>query len=199
MSSGFDQEFYVFLLKKNPSGFKERKYCPDTYKEIIVKDEVIGMCPDLPVERLKSEGIGSDQELIDELNFIYRNAGLATRFEATTRAQFHYADTVGGTEPKLMTQANIAKLSQYTPFLEVLDQTPSGERQPRSIKNNAPNSLGFRRSGVWEWIKDIEWKDRGLVGGSWNYSSLFAGSYFLGSVHNTYSKLNGPARLVRME
>jgi hypothetical protein len=47
---GTTQELWVEVMGNNPSSFKEMKYCPDTYKEVLTHGVRVGMCPDFPVE-----------------------------------------------------------------------------------------------------------------------------------------------------
>ena len=210
MSSGFDQEFYVFLMKKNPSKFKERKYCPPAYegdphgyREVIINGKTISMCPDFPVEQIAADSNGekdSDTELIEEINRTYENAGLLTRFRRCKRAEYHFADTANGAHPKLSGEEHLIETGQYTPHYGISNQSPSKEHQPRSITENLPNIFGFRRSGVCEWVEDMRGiYRRRLVGGGWSYFPAGAASGNLNTGQPDRRRDDhGPARLVKM-
>ena len=163
--------------------------------------QVIGMCPDFPVEQVAAESIGekdSDQELIEELNRIYANAELPTRFRRAKPAEYHYADTAGGSEPKVADKAHLAQLGLFTPHIDNSYQSALDGAQTRSIRENAPNSLGFRRSGVWEWADEMDYSRREVVGGSWHCqpSMTASGSRMSFSPNNRLFN-TGPSRLVR--
>jgi len=200
------QELWVTVMGNNPSMFKERKYCPDTYSEISVKGTLIGMCPDFPMDCVKAQSSGaknSDEEYIAKLNGLYRDAGLDAKFRRATRAEYYFADTENGANPK---RADDPDLGKYMPFLHISDKdphdltkpSPSGKEQPRSIADNAPNSLGFRRAGNWVWVEDMDGSTRGLVGGSWINNPERAASGYRHSDRPEYQWGHiGPARLVR--
>ena len=202
-ASGVSQKLWVEVMGNNPSKFKERKYCPDTYVEVTVDGKIIGMCPTLPMDKVAAESKGerdSDEEFIGSLNQIYEKAGLPTRFRRQTRAEYGFADTADGKEPKTDTQAD---LKDYTPYYEISNQAsfaPSGERQPRSILNNKANTVGFRRSGNWEWADDRDGSDRALVGGGWCSNPVNAASgYRFALVPTLRHDRIGPSRLVRTQ
>ena len=134
------------------------------------------------------------------LNEIYERAGRPTRFRRQTRAEYGFADTKTGTEPKTATQAD---LKDYTPYWHISNQgffSPSGERQPRSMLENKTNSLGFRRSGNWEWAGDMDGSERAIVGGSWSTTPEGAASGFRDARNPAYPHRSlGPSRLVKYQ
>ena len=215
-STGVDQELWVTVMGNNPSFFKLDRYCPagapGAYKEIEVRGVVVGMCPDLPVDMFSQVRDGNyDKKFQDELNRIYQNAGLATRFRDQRYDEYFYADTQGGEvnrrgevcykpdnyRPKLEEHALLDPghtdfLGKYTPYREISGQSPSGDHQPRSIAQNAPNSLGFRRSGVWEWVSENM-----IIGGSWRQAPMFSASSYQ-FIANSHREALGPSRLVKI-
>jgi hypothetical protein len=200
------QELWAEVLGVNRARFKEKRYCPDTYKEVVVNGVTIGMCPDFPMESVIAVDQGkkdSDVEFMAALELIYSNAGLKVEFRRSTRAEYLWADTEGGTSPKL---AHDPDLGKATPYWQISNKDPknlsnpshSGVRQPRSIFDNAPNAFGFRRSGVWEWVEDMDGSFRGLVGGGWSFNPELAESGFrYSSRPDSRWFYFGPSRLVR--
>jgi hypothetical protein len=187
------QELWVEVMGNNPSQFKEKKHCPETYKEIKVDGKSIGMCPDFAPDRILAVSRGkkdSDLEFIQKLNQIYKNAGLKTKFRRQTRKEFAWADTAGEKAPK---SANDPLLKKFTPYREI-------SNQPRSIMTNEPNTLGFRRSGSWEWAQDKDGSYQALVGGSWfNYPAYVASGFRYSNSPRNRSYLIGSSRLVRIK
>jgi hypothetical protein len=202
------QELWVEVLGVNPAYFKEKKYCPDTYKEVGVNGVKIGMCPDFPVERVIAIDRGnkdSDEEFMAALKRIYTQAGLHVEFRRPTYAEYDWADTEGGTRPKLATDPDFGKatpncdISNKDP-LDLTKPSPSGDEQPRSMLMNAPNAFGFRRSGVWEWIhEDIVSSKRSVVGGSWyDFPKHAVSGYRDWFRQNLLANSVGPSRLVKI-
>lgn len=206
-AAGVDQELFVTVMKHNPSKFKELKYCPNTHKVVFIDGAWVEMCPDFPVDSVSAQSRGvkdSDEELIERMNEIYHKAGLNIQFRRPTRAEYNWADTVGGVHPKVANNADdLVELGAAMPHMKISDRdprnpqdatrtSPSKERQPRSMFDNAPNLLGFRRSGVWEWVGKGSQPDAssgnsgeseydpnfGIVGGSWGDDPGFAVSGF---------------------
>jgi hypothetical protein len=206
------QELWVEVMRNNPSFFKEKKYCPDTYREVVKNGKRIGMCPDFPMDTIipVSEGKkDSDVEFIAQMNLIYQNAGLDVSFRRATGDEYRWAESEGGNNPK---SAEDRDLWKFFPYGEISDRdprdllkpSPSGEHQPRSMVDNAPNGFGFRRSGVWEWVEDMlspDSKYRNFVGGSWSkgYPGYSASGDPESGKPVRRSSMIGPARLVKMK
>lgn len=212
-AAGIDQEFFVYVMGHNPSHFKEEKYCPGTHRVIVLNGKRIEMCPNLPVDSVGALNMGnndSDVELIEKINGIYKKAGINVTVRRPTRAEFNWADTEGGANPKLAdNEAHLAALGAAAPHWQNANKdphdpnqsSPSGAHQPRPISDNMENSIGFRRTGVWEWVEDTHElnNDRVLIGGSWASSAKAAESGGLNLYWPGYRRSYfGPARLVRM-
>jgi hypothetical protein len=165
------------------------------------------MCPDFPMESVIAVNQGlkdSDVELMAELSRIYRNAGLSVEFRRATREEYNWADTEGGAAPKTEHDPHLGKAIAYFQISDkdpddLTKPSPSGENQPRSILKNAPNAFGFRRSGVWEWVEDMDGSIRGLVGGCWDFDPRYVVSGCQNASLPDYRCHSiGPSRLVRI-
>jgi hypothetical protein len=208
------QELWIEVLGSNPAHFREKKYCPEpgAHRIVLIRGKPVEMCVDFPVDSVIAVDQGkkdSDVEFMAALKRIYSKAGLEVEFRRPTREEYHWADTEGETSPKV---GNDPDLGKATPYWEISNKdpknlsnpSPSGAHQPRSIWDNAPNAFGFRRSGVWEWVEDMDVSGRGLVGGCWHGSPRYAASGYRGSVSPDYRLSDwlsdfGPARLVRTQ
>ena len=204
------QQLWVRVMRNNPSYFKRKKYCPDTYKAVVVNGTTIGMCPDFQVEKVRAvnkKRKNSDVELIAELNRIYRKAGLNVEFRRPTREEYDWADTEGGANPKVWNDPYLGKLMPYWHVSskdprDLNKRSPSGDHQLRSVFDNSPNAWGFRRSGVREWVEDKmkRGSHKGLVGGSWFDEPKYADSNYIDSSKPSCRWSNiGPAHLVRIQ
>jgi hypothetical protein len=206
---GIPQELWVEVMGNNPSFFKEEKHCPGPqgpHKKMIIHGVLISMCPEFPVETIRGTNYGkkdSDEEFIAKLNKIYEKAGRKNRFRCSRVDEYYYADTVGGASLKRESDALLDKndpryLGNYTPYMG------DEKDQPRSILENVPNALNFRRSGVQEWIMNNNFKSnpRNLVGSSYGHTSDIADSK--NPPLSIWSgmepvKYVGPCRLVRVK
>lgn len=161
---GVTQQMWVEVMGSNPSYFREKRFCPDGYQEIVIRENIIGMCSDFPVEQVIAENQrkeNSDEEFFEKINKIYLNAGFNTQFRRQTMDEFFYAYTMKGENPDLRVDDPLF-FKKITPYYEISDRdpsdlskpSPSGEKQPRPLVMNAPNLWGFRRSGVEEWTHD---------------------------------------------
>jgi len=214
---GVSQELWFEVMGNNPSKFKEEKYCPDgpgkhKFGSVFKQDgttEKVPMCPDLPVEQVQAENDGnknSDEEFITRLNKAFELAGKDIKFRRATFKEYVWADTEGGTNPKLANDPNFWKYATHYKISN-LDPTQdpdlnirlsSNEGQTHGVKAKDGTSLGFKRSGVWEWTVDMEGSLRVFVGGSWDDLPELAtsGNRGAGWPDNQDSNF-GAARLVR--
>jgi len=208
---GVSQELWFEVMGNNPSAFKEKKYCPETYKVL----DGIEMCSDFPVERVQAQNSrnkNSDEEFITRLNKAFKLAGKDIRFRRATVGEYNWADTAGNQNPKLANDPELWKYSSYYTIsdkapLDLSQPSPSGEHQSHGVKakqpNHTPDGKHFYRSSVWEWTHDTQSYTQGslrsLVGGSWAGFKEFAASDFR-SAFQPYARGSdlGSARLVMM-
>jgi formylglycine-generating enzyme required for sulfatase activity len=166
------QESCVKKTGKNPSKFQEKKYCPDSHKEIEVNGVKIQMCPTHPVENVNWDEANeyAKAESADDPIYEY---GLP--LEAQQEVAFR-----GGTKTAYVSGNDAATVDG----LAWHNGNSGGQTQP--VDRAAPNAYGIHKSSVWEWGQDwyntayegstgLDPKDsqtgsaRVLRGGSWDY------------------------------
>lgn len=177
---GVSQELWFEVMGNNPSRFKEKKYCPETYREVEVIEtdgtiEKVPLCPELPVERVQIKNgreRNSNEEFIDRFNIALALAHKDFRVRSATVYEYLWADTEGEKNPKRVDDPDFWQyvthhlISNKAP-LDLSQPSPSGESQPHGVKAKKGNAFGFKRSGVWELTGDIDRRWVIAVGGSW--------------------------------
>ncbi len=133
-ASPVTQKLWVEVVGKNPSHFKDRLYCPNDYEEVNVSGTRVEMCPNFPVD-----SVYDYHEFLNLINKVYRRARILSIFRIPSVEEYDYADTNGGTEAKTSKKVFAGQYSKS---------------QARSVFENTPNSLGFRKGGILEWTSD---------------------------------------------
>ncbi len=148
MTTEVTQDLYVKVTGVNPSRFKNKRDCPDTYK--VVESEKWGLeslCPNHPVENV------SYNEVIKFIALL--NAKTGMNYRLPTEAEWELAARAGrqtayffGNNPKF--------LSEYVIF------NGNSERQTQAVgplRNyaNKPNKNGLYdiHGNVWELVQDL--------------------------------------------
>jgi formylglycine-generating enzyme required for sulfatase activity len=149
MDAAVTQESYARIMGKNPSKFKEQKYCPRSYKEINVKGIKISVCADHPVEMVSWDDAKNFAEILSKQDRKYQynlptEAQLEVAFRGRTKTAF-----VTGRDDEI-------GLGDYVWY----SKNSGSQTQP--VKSKLANSFGIYRSSVWEWAHD--WYDREYVG-----------------------------------
>jgi formylglycine-generating enzyme required for sulfatase activity len=161
MDAALTQESYAKVMGSNPSRFKEEKYCPLSFKEIVVNGVKIQVCADHPVENIDYYNV---EKFINRLN----KPGLKYIYSLPTELQIEVAFR-GGTRTAYVTgRDDQAGLGNF-----VWHRDNSGN-QTHPVKSKRKNAFNIYRSPVWEWTSDFYERDfpsrakyRVVRGGSW--------------------------------
>jgi formylglycine-generating enzyme required for sulfatase activity len=153
MDAGVTQETYAKVMGTNPSFYKEKKYCLQSFKEIEVKGARIPVCADHPVDTVSWDDAN---EFIQRLNA----QGTNYKYSLPTEAQLEVAFRGGTTTAYLTGRDDDAGLGDYVWYCE------NSERQTHPVKSKLANAYGIYLSSVFEWAQD--WHD---PYGSYSYLS----------------------------
>lgn len=145
MDAAVTQESYATVMGENPSGFKNPKYCPLSFKEIEVNGKKIAVCADHPVEEVSWDDANKFANRLNELDPKHK-------YDLPTEAQLEVAFR-GGTNTAFVTgpytsRDDMANLKKYVWYVE------NSNNQTHPVKSTQKNAFGFYRSSVWEWVRD---------------------------------------------
>ena len=146
MDAAVTQLSYILVTGKNPSKHKERKYCPETFREIEMDGQMIPACPDHPVEAISWK---DTQLFIEMMNQKYAESGYV--FNLPTEAQFEYA-LRGGTQTAFVSGAE-ADMGNFA-WYDANSTGPSGDKQTHPVKSKQANLFKIYNSSVYELTKD---------------------------------------------
>ncbi|MEO5969005.1 MAG: formylglycine-generating enzyme family protein [Bdellovibrionia bacterium] len=141
MNNAVSQYTYANVMGKNPSQFKKKKYCKDSFKKILVKGKKIAICQGFPVEKVSWENAN---EFVKRVNKEFEDSDFFYRLP--TEAEFEYA-VRGDTKTAFVSGEDSSQLDRFMGF-EL--------KAPYSVEGTNKSSNDFRvyRSGVWEWTQD---------------------------------------------
>lgn len=130
---------WVSVRGSNPSYFKEKMFCPESFTQI----RGVNLCPDLPVDSVSWK---QAQEFIVDYNFRVQDG---YRYSLPTEAQWEFAARAG-TDTKFSFGDNQSQLGEYSWY-----QANSG-KQTHTVASKAPNAWGLydMHGNVWEWVLD---------------------------------------------
>jgi len=131
------QAQWVAVMGKNPSYFKDKKYCPNEHKT-----QPVAMCPNHPVEQVSFD---------DAQIFISRiNGKDQYNYRLPTEAEWEYAAR-GGTQAAYSFGDNPALLIDYGWY-----NGNSGD-QTHPVATKKPNGFGLydMHGNVWQWVQDL--------------------------------------------
>jgi formylglycine-generating enzyme required for sulfatase activity len=146
------QEVYARFTGKNPSHFKEQKYCPRTFKTMEIKGNQIPMCPDHPVEQVSWDDAIEFVRLVN-----HELQGQGYTYFLPTEAQTEYAMR-GGIKTAYVSGADERDLEKYVWYAK------NSGGQTHSVRSMSSNPFGIYRGSVWEWTMD--WYDKNYQGSS---------------------------------
>lgn len=147
MNNAITQATYAQVMKSNPSEFKKKKHCKESFQNIEIRGKRIPVCADLPVEKVSWNDAAKFVEIINRSfsDSVYT-------YRLPTEAEQEYAFR-GGSKAAyingedLYAGKNISHLDSFVEFER--KQTYSPIRQEKT-----PNRFKILRSGVWEWSQD---------------------------------------------
>ena len=144
MTTEVTQRMWFTLMGDNPSYFKERQYCEDSYEERKNdKGETVSLCPDHPVEQVSWDEV---RVFIDRLN--RKEDGY--RYRLPTEAEWECAARAG-TQTAYSFGDNPALLGEYAWF----GKNSGGQTHPVAHQKQ-PNAFRLydMHGNVLEWILD---------------------------------------------
>ena len=205
------QRQWYEVTGKNPSKFRESKYCANW-------DRVRGMCPDNPVEQVSWNEV---QGFIKELNRLRGLRGCRGTpqdprgcYRLPTEAEWEYAVRAGkrtayffGDGAKMSRGRRMMGLKEYAWY------SKNSGRRTHVVRTRSSNPWGLHDvyGNVWEWVQDgyseslpggrdplvISGSNRVLRGGSWSSSARYLRSAYRHDYHPGYGYYSIGFRLVR--
>jgi formylglycine-generating enzyme required for sulfatase activity len=170
MTTEVTQAMYFEVMGRNPSYFKERKYCPQTFEKIVshTTGQKVSLCPNNPVEQVSYD---------DAENFITMlNSKNGMKYRLPTEAEWEYAANAGS-QAAYSFGENENLLSEYAIFTENSGSTTHPVGSLRSLANApGPNGLYDMYGNVSEWTQDFYIKS---PEGGINPKGPIWGTYFL--------------------
>ena len=168
------QEQWVQVMGTNPSGFKSRENCPQTFRE----EKGLSMCPRHPVENVSWN---DTQDFIAKVNA--RREG--STYRLPTEAEWEYAARAGTTTAFSFGESDDA-IAQYG---WIVGNSGSQTHDVGMLKAN-PWGLYDMHGNVWQWVQDwygdypqgsvsdpkgsSSGSHRVFRGGSWNAGARYA-------------------------
>ena len=129
------------VMGTNPSEFKEKKYCPDSFKMINVNGNSISVCADHPVETVNWKDAVRFAERMSENDWRYK-------YSLPTEAQLEVAFRGGTTTAYVTGEDDDTNLGDYVWYRD------NSNSQTHPVESKLPNIFGIYRSSVWEWAHD---------------------------------------------
>lgn len=151
MDKAVTQEQYANIIGRNPAYLRKAEHCPDSYREISVHGEMIGICP-YPVENVTWLEANEFAQLLSMIDPNYN-------YELATEAQWEVASR-GGTNTAYLT--GDTKGADFEKYFYLAPETPisltagnlSHVGLEKALKGLLPNAYGFFSSGVKEFVRD---------------------------------------------
>lgn len=133
------QRLWHHVMGTNPAYFSQKVHCPVDHQEV----DGIGVCPNLPVERVSWE------EIQDFLTALNRLAADGQKYRLPTEAEWEYAARAG-TGTAFSFGDDASELPRYG-----WHWANSGG-QPHPVATLKPNPWGLFdvHGNVWEWVRD---------------------------------------------
>src|SRR3989338_5424023 len=131
------------VMGENPSHFKEKKYCENSYdKRRNNQGQRVSLCPDHPVETVSWNDVHHFIEKLNKLDDQYD-------YRLPTEAEWEYLAR-GGTESAFSFGDNLHVLSEYGWY------DGNSERQTHEVASKKHNPFGLYdvHGNVHEWVED---------------------------------------------
>ncbi|MBI4040583.1 MAG: formylglycine-generating enzyme family protein [Deltaproteobacteria bacterium] len=146
MKTEVTQLMWFKFTDKNPSHFKEKKYCPKSHTVM----EGVSLCPDHPVEQVSWNDV---KQFIDLLN--YRLAD-GYRYRLPSEAEWEYAARGGGKDAFYFGKQDEKKLKEYGWFWKNAESKTHPIGSCPTKEKAKPNKFGLYdvHGNVSEWVND---------------------------------------------
>lgn len=153
LSTAVSQSTYASIMGHNPSHFKKKKYCKESFQTLVVKGKKVKVCADYPVEQVSWEDAS---RFVAQVNKEFEDS--VYRYRLPTEAEVEYAVIRGGGGSAYISGTNSNNLEQFILFNEEPENKKLSRKKTTysvSKKGIQSNGFGIYRSGVWEWTQDF--------------------------------------------